>query len=737
METKHQRVNKISKRIVSLNSGIIVLILIGVIAFSTIAITGVVRSASMQLAHIHSLASVRNFMLYASSELTLLRRAANLEAVQAWFADEENEAKREAAFNELIASAALLQSAEFYFGILASLNEYSIDISTTIGEFLPYGRMAANEPMDAWFFDLLDSDKNFLFNIDVDKVDHRWRIWLNYEVVYDGKAVGVLSTSLRIDDMLYRMFGEFDESFKLGYVIDNLGYIHIGTTALEHFTYLDDELIHISSISAELWEYVHDLVNVQGRFFTAESRTETFHLYEGEFSIAAVTPIANSDWMVVALFHSGALFEVSEILPFVLVIIAALILYMAIGTTITRHYVLTPLAGLMKSITKNTSACNNVDDMDLYGVERNDEFGVLARNIYQTQHNLLQREKLLNTVNKAAEVLLTASEENTMTALMEGMEIVGRCIDADRVQIWRNEMIDDELHFVMRYEWLSELGKQKIEVPIGLKFPYSEIDGWLEMFSRGESINSPISKLSQKEAEFLGYYEMVSIVCLPLFTNGEFIGFFSVDDCQYEKAYTDDEMNMFASAGLMFTNVFNRTRQKELADTDSLTGAYNRRYFTETATAALHRSIEESHDFSVIITDIDYFKSINDRYGHAVGDEVLIIFTARIRHVLKQDTLLARYGGEEFVINLEGVNQENAIKTALRLNKTIHDTPFRVGDLDLNITASFGVASKTSVFTALPEIINNADKALYQAKSAGRNTVVGYTLASNPPGRGA
>ncbi|MCL2356806.1 MAG: response regulator [Defluviitaleaceae bacterium] len=171
------------------------------------------------------------------------------------------------------------------------------------------------------------------------------------------------------------------------------------------------------------------------------------------------------------------------------------------------------------------------------------------------------REQLLITVNKAAEILLTANEEDTMSALMSAMELVGICVDADRVQIWRNEVIDGELHFVMRYEWLSELGKQKEEVPLGLKFPYREIPEWLDMFLKGDSINSPISQLPPRDAAFLGYYEMVSIVCLPLFLNKEFIGFFSVDDCRYEKEYTTDEMSMFASVGLMFTRVFNRVLQ--------------------------------------------------------------------------------------------------------------------------------------------------------------------------------
>ena len=174
------------------------------------------------------------------------------------------------------------------------------------------------------------------------------------------------------------------------------------------------------------------------------------------------------------------------------------------------------------------------------------------------------REMLLNAVNKAAEVLLTTSEEDTLEALMTGMEIVGLSLDVDRVQIWRNEVIDGNLCFVMRYEWLSEVGEEKIEVPIGLICSYDMVPEWYNMFLQGGYINGPISQLPKSEASFLGYYEMVSIVNYPLFLNNEFIGFFSVDDCRNERVFTENEMSLIASAGLMLTSVFNRVQQSSL-----------------------------------------------------------------------------------------------------------------------------------------------------------------------------
>ncbi|MCL2224018.1 MAG: ATP-binding protein [Defluviitaleaceae bacterium] len=178
--------------------------------------------------------------------------------------------------------------------------------------------------------------------------------------------------------------------------------------------------------------------------------------------------------------------------------------------------------------------------------------------------SLKHREMLLKTITRAAEALLTTSEENTLQALMTSMEAVGTSLDVDRVQIWRNEEVDGEFCFVMRYEWLSEVGKAKTAVPLGLTCPYDSVPGWYEMFLRGDYINGPISELSPSEEAFLGHYEMVSIVIYPLVLNDHFIGFFSVDDCRKERVLTGAEMNLVASAGLMFTSVFNRAERRKL-----------------------------------------------------------------------------------------------------------------------------------------------------------------------------
>jgi signal transduction histidine kinase/CheY-like chemotaxis protein len=199
-------------------------------------------------------------------------------------------------------------------------------------------------------------------------------------------------------------------------------------------------------------------------------------------------------------------------------------------------------------------------EITLVRVKHDNEF-VLAAYVRDLRE-LKQRERLLNTVNSAASVLLSINDENSFEAsLLKSFDLVGNCLDVDRVQIWRNEVIDGELHFVHRYGWLSDYGRNIAPVPIGLHFSYSTIPEWESIFMRGECINSPLSALKEEERSFLIAYGMKSIVIIPMFLEGDFWGFFSIDDCRRERVFTDEEMHILASVGLMSTSAVNRNIQ--------------------------------------------------------------------------------------------------------------------------------------------------------------------------------
>ncbi len=158
---------------------------------------------------------------------------------------------------------------------------------------------------------------------------------------------------------------------------------------------------------------------------------------------------------------------------------------------------------------------------------------------------------------------------------------------------------------------------------------------------------------------------------------------------------------------------------------DSLTGIYNRRYINEKLPLDLINANLSDHSISVILIDIDFFKNVNDTYGHLVGDHTLKSLAVLLQRSLKRENdWVARYGGEEFLISLPGASLSFAKELAENIRGKVEKTPIEYGDLKFYITASFGVSAITpKLGTSVNELIEEADKKLYYAKRNGRNRV--------------
>ena len=163
-----------------------------------------------------------------------------------------------------------------------------------------------------------------------------------------------------------------------------------------------------------------------------------------------------------------------------------------------------------------------------------------------------------------------------------------------------------------------------------------------------------------------------------------------------------------------------------LAYTDTLTNIYNRRYFMDCAMSEMEKKYSSGKPFAIIMIDIDRFKSVNDTYGHGVGDEVLKILAIRMNSVVKRNTIVARYGGEEFAVLVSGADSDIGENIAWRIQKAVAASPFNVKDTVLHVTVSVGVCSADMPVSSLADVLARADKALYEAKNSGRNTVVVY-----------
>jgi diguanylate cyclase (GGDEF)-like protein len=163
---------------------------------------------------------------------------------------------------------------------------------------------------------------------------------------------------------------------------------------------------------------------------------------------------------------------------------------------------------------------------------------------------------------------------------------------------------------------------------------------------------------------------------------------------------------------------------RELADVDELTKLPNRRQFLRSLETEFARVQRYDRPLSVLMIDADDFKLINDRHGHFAGDEVLQALAVRLRGIVRQIDLLGRLGGEEFAVALMETDMPAALETAERLRREIAAEPFQVAAGKIQVTVSVGVATRQARDDNAAQLLSLADKAMYLAKSGGRNRVI-------------
>jgi diguanylate cyclase (GGDEF)-like protein/PAS domain S-box-containing protein len=180
-----------------------------------------------------------------------------------------------------------------------------------------------------------------------------------------------------------------------------------------------------------------------------------------------------------------------------------------------------------------------------------------------------------------------------------------------------------------------------------------------------------------------------------------------------------------AVVGTILDITTRKTMEKELrrlATMDSLTGVNNRRNFLDLAQKEINRSTRYNHHFSLMMLDIDYFKRINDTYGHSVGDQMLRAFCDVCKKELREEDIMGRLGGEEFSIALIGCDMEKAMIFAERIRRAVNSHTLTTGDEEIRITVSLGITSMLKD-DDLNSMLERADSALYKAKVSGRNQV--------------
>jgi diguanylate cyclase (GGDEF)-like protein len=175
---------------------------------------------------------------------------------------------------------------------------------------------------------------------------------------------------------------------------------------------------------------------------------------------------------------------------------------------------------------------------------------------------------------------------------------------------------------------------------------------------------------------------------------------------------------------------------RRLAEVDGLTGVLSRRAFLTQGARAIALAGRHQYNLSLIAFDVDRFKSINDGFGHAAGDQVLADLAVACSTCLRASDIFGRIGGEEFAILLPHSSRGDALEVAERMRKIVAGLPFEPDGAPYPVTASFGVSTLDIVTTDMNALLANADAALYQAKAEGRNRVVGWRAQEKRAERG-
>lgn len=224
---------------------------------------------------------------------------------------------------------------------------------------------------------------------------------------------------------------------------------------------------------------------------------------------------------------------------------------------------------------------------------------------------------------------------------------------------------------------------------------------------------------------------IAAMICVPLLARGDRVGVVTATS-QATAAFTDSDLELVRFIAATIALDIENVRLHRVAVTDPLTGAYNREFLASRMPTEIETAVERERTLSIAMVDIDHFKSVNDRYGHTVGDAVLAEIAQRLRSAIRTGDMLVRYGGEEFLVLLPKAGAERAAEVGHRMRERVIEAPVDTGNGTLlDITVSVGVAElRTRPVEAMAELIARADAALYAAKANGRNRV---ELAT-PPG---
>jgi Signal transduction histidine kinase len=501
---------KLSRSLRNVNALLFSLLFLVMALVMIMIISGIAQSVSKDYAMLYSESTIGKLNTYLGKEIALIKKAANSPAVLNWFSDEYNEDNRLRAYEEMQSFTEILDSGNLYFGIHDSLNEFSLEYGTKYNSFQPYDVLDGQRFDDAWYFEAANSEKEYVLNVDIDKLGQRKRVWLNYRVEnYRNETLGVLCSGLLFDKVIEELFGSYDNSILRSLVIDSNGIVQMDSTIekeTERLIYEQDIFIgnygdknYFSD--KEFLKFTNEyLSNITGYFDSDDE--PVIGKISSESVYFAIAPIESTDWSIITFYNAASLFNISKMYPLFIAMILLLVVYTWTVNVFVNRLVIRPFNQLTSSV---ADIKENKSEM-LFGVTREDEFGVLSRTIQGMKDRLdSYNSELIIAKNQAekgsqakSEFLANMSHEmRTPMNTVIGMSQLARNADApERVNYCLEKIETASTHLLSVINDILDMSK----IESG-KFEISE-----NIFKFRDVINKTIAvigfRMEEKQQEF-------------------------------------------------------------------------------------------------------------------------------------------------------------------------------------------------------------------------------------------
>ncbi|MEO0096046.1 MAG: sensor domain-containing diguanylate cyclase [candidate division WOR-3 bacterium] len=340
----------------------------------------------------------------------------------------------------------------------------------------------------------------------------------------------------------------------------------------------------------------------------------------------------------------------------------------------------------------------------------------------RTVESLKNKVKEMETLNEIVRAINSSLEPKEILKI-----IMEKTADFIKAEGWSILLVDRSNQELVFEAAAGEAGKQLI----GMRLKINQgVAGWVAR--TGKSLI--VEDVSKDPRFYNGVdkktkFTTKSILCVPMKSRDEIIGVVEVINKIGGEPFTKDDLEIFENlvqhVTIALRNAQMYRKMEETSITDDLTKLYNTRYCNQVLDELIKQRLSTRAKISLIFFDVDFFKLVDDNYGHLVGSETLKLIGARAKSVIREKDIAVRYGGDEYIIILPDTDKPTAAIIAERIRKAIEEKPFPAQeDRFFNVTITLGVATFPDDALSRDELIGRADKAMYQGKMTGRNKVV-------------